>query len=105
MSRYLTRWAISTLFVLCFFLPVIASAQATQDIAWTATADRDGRLPSSDTQLLPVWGILPASGLAIAPHRETYRRRDVIRLDGSENSSVKKVSKRLLSIQASGAVV
>jgi broad specificity phosphatase PhoE len=35
MSRYLIRWAISTLFVLCFFLPVIASAQATQDIAWT----------------------------------------------------------------------
>jgi phosphohistidine phosphatase SixA len=35
MSRYLIRWAISTLFVLCFFLPVIASAQATQNIAWT----------------------------------------------------------------------
>ena len=34
MSRYLIRWAISRLFVLCFFLPVIASAQATQDIAW-----------------------------------------------------------------------
>lgn len=36
MSRYLIRWAISTLFVLCFFLPVIASAQATRDIAWDA---------------------------------------------------------------------
>jgi phosphohistidine phosphatase SixA len=35
MSRYLIRLAISTLFVLCFFLPVIASAQATQDITWT----------------------------------------------------------------------
>ena len=35
MSRYLIRWAISTLFVMCFFLPVIASAQATQNIAWT----------------------------------------------------------------------
>ena len=34
MSRYLIRWAISTLFVMCFFLPVIASAQATQNIAW-----------------------------------------------------------------------
>lgn len=36
MTRYLIRWAISTLFVLCFFLPVIASAQATQDIVWDA---------------------------------------------------------------------
>jgi phosphohistidine phosphatase SixA len=35
MSRYLIRWAISTLFVLSFFLTVIASAQATQDMAWT----------------------------------------------------------------------
>ena len=41
MSRYLIRWAISTLFVLCFFLPVIASAQANQDIAWTQL--RQGR--------------------------------------------------------------
>ena len=41
MSCYLVRWAISTLFVLCFFLPVIASAQANQDIAWTQL--RQGR--------------------------------------------------------------
>jgi broad specificity phosphatase PhoE len=35
MSRYLTRCAISTLCVLCLFLPFITSAQTNQDIAWT----------------------------------------------------------------------
>jgi phosphohistidine phosphatase SixA len=35
MSRYLTRCAITTICVLCLFLPVIVSAQATQDIALT----------------------------------------------------------------------
>jgi phosphohistidine phosphatase SixA len=35
MSRYLTRCAITKICVLCLFLPVIVSAQATQDIALT----------------------------------------------------------------------
>ena len=35
MSRYLTRCAITTICVLCLFLPAIVSAQATQDIALT----------------------------------------------------------------------
>ena len=35
MSRYLTRSAITTICVLCLFLPAIVSAQATQDIALT----------------------------------------------------------------------
>jgi len=35
MSRYLTGCAITTICVLCLFLPAIVSAQATQDIVWT----------------------------------------------------------------------